>query len=350
MPIIRRLLRRVNLQLLSLSWLALLLIIAVHFIVSWALLIHAREASLIRSDLFWYFYATTATTVGYGDYSPQSVLGRAYTSLWIMPGGIMLSAAMIGKLTQIIIRFWRKGMQGRADYSSLSNHIVILGWHGEQTRYMVNQILGDKKREERAMVLCATQAMDNPMPEQVKYVRDDTLANRGVLLRAAVDKADRIIIHGENDDQTLAAALSVSALGSAGHIVAHFEDSNMAELLKSHCPFIECITHISIEMMVRSSQDPGSSRVQTQLLSTLSGPTQFSIKIPESFSGTTFGKLFYILKEKHQATLFGIAESLTGNDLKMNPPNDTVVKGGQLVYFMAPERLHANEIEWQHLN
>lgn len=346
MPIIRRLLKIVNFQLLTLSWLALFLLIALHVTVAWVLLVQAKESDLTRADIFWYFYVTTATTVGYGDFSPQSALGRAYTAIWIMPGGIMLSAAVVGKMTQIIVGFWKRGMQGRSDFSNLSKHIVIFGWHGERTRHMVSQILGDKKRQERTIILCATQAMENPMPEELKFTRADSLTNRDLVKRAAVDKADRIIIYGDNDSQTLATGLSVSSLKVTGHIVAHFDDSMMAELLKSHCPFIECITRISIEMMVRSSQDPGSSRVQTQLLSTLYGPTQYSVTIPQTFTGTTFGKLFYSFKEHHEATIFGIANTLTGNDLVMNPANDTQVKAGQLVYFMAPERIHAHEIDW----
>ena len=76
-------------------------------------------------------------------------------------------------------------------------------------------------------------------------------------------------------------AASVKNAFVDGYIVAYFDQHSFADLLKAHCPHAECNVSLSIELMVRSAQDPGSSRVQRQLLSALEGPTQYSLQVPE---------------------------------------------------------------------
>jgi len=349
MPVLLRLFQRFNCLLLNLNWMALTILVGAHFSTSWALVWLAGEHNIAAIDVFWYFYMVTATTVGYGDYSPVTAFGRAVVSFWIMTGGISLFAAVIGKVTQFLISLWRKRMQGRGDYSELSGHVVIMGWHDDRTRVIVEQILGDKRRDENEIVLCSDKEDESPLPDDTHFVRGETLTSSELLNRSGVKNASRIIVYGETDEQTLATALAVSASKTDAHIVAHFESAEVADLLKAHCPNAECTSSISLELIVRSAQDPGSSRIQNQLLSTLFGPTQFCIQVPDAFQGCNYGELFYALKEKHNATTFGIAQTQIGDDLELNPTNKALIKGGNFIYFMAPERIHAGEINWDSL-
>ena len=347
MGFLSRSLRFLNQQLLKLSWAAILAVMFLHYSLSWLLLVLAGEHFLVQPGQWLYFYVTTATTIGYGDFSPETMPGRLAAAAFIMPGAVVFFAAFLGKLSSLFIALWRKGMKGKADYSQeLQGHIVILGWHPEKTNRMVQLIFGDARREKREVVLCADQDMENPFPERAWFVKGTRLTDQDVFLRAGIEHASRVIIFQETDEQTLTACLSVAATETKAHIVAWFEDQRMAGLVKSHCPQVECHTSLSVDLLVRSAQDPGSSRLQSQLLSTLEGPTQFSVRVPDDFSGTTFGQLLKVMKVQHEAIVLGVAETATGNDLLLNPSADHVVKGGQLVYFMAAERIREKEIAW----
>jgi voltage-gated potassium channel len=263
-----------------------------------------------------------------------------------MPGGVVVFAGFLGKLSSFFVGLWRRNMQGKGDYSALESHIVILGWHPERTPRMINLIFGDTRREDRKVVLCATQEMENPFPDKILFIRGDSLTDDELLNRAGVGNADKVIIYRSSDDRTLTSCLKVATLAGDAHIVAWFEQEHMVQLLKSHCPGVECHTSISMEMLVRSAQDPGSSRVQGQLLSTLIGPTQYSVKVPDDFKEVTFSRLLEYLKNRHEAIALGVADTATGDDLKLNPKGSEPVKAGQLVYYMSAERIRSNEIQW----
>ena len=342
--ILSRLTKRIYARIAGLSWDAVFVLAACHFAISWGVIVLTGGEEIAEGGIFWYFYATSATTVGYGDYSPGTWAGRLVTVLWVMPGGIALFTMIIAKAVQQVSDRWRKSVRGQSSYENLADHIVILGWHGFRTQRMVDQLRGDIGEEEREIVLCTAQAIENPMPDQVRFVSGAELNTPDVLTRAGVATAGYIIALGHDDSETLAAALGAAAVNHDAHIVAYFDHESFADLLKAHCPHAECNVSLSIELMVRSAQDPGSSRVQRQLLSTLEGPTQFSLKVPKDVGAVSYGALFTTLKESHHATLIGVAESALGDDLILNAPSGHRVDPGTIIYFLAARRIEPGEI------
>lgn len=144
------------------------------------------EEKLLSMSAWTYYYVTTAITVGYGDLSPASDLGRWFAALWLMPGSVALFAALIGKITQFVVEIWRKGMLGKDSFGNLRDHTLILGWHGEQTEKMVDLLCQDPLTASRPIVLCAIQDMENPLPERVHFVRGESFAYPALLQRAGV--------------------------------------------------------------------------------------------------------------------------------------------------------------------
>ena len=348
--ILTRVVKLISARITGLSWDTIVLLAVGHFAISWAAITLTGGEELAGGGIFWYFYITSATTVGYGDYSPATWGGRLITVAWIMPGGIALFTTIIAKAVQQISDRWRKSVRGQSSYANLVDHIVILGWHGFRTQRMVDQLRGDTGEKEREIVLCSAQDIENPMPDRVGFVRDAELNTPDVLDRAGVATAWYIIALGHDDSETLAAALGAAAVNHDAHIVAYFDHESFADLLKAHCPHAECSVSLSIELMVRSAQDPGSSRVQRQLLSTLEGPTQFSLNVPSETGAVSYGALFATLKETHDATLIGVAESALGDDLILNAPSDHRVDAGTIIYFLAARRIDPGEIDWPALN
>lgn len=341
--------KRLYTRISGVTWDIVLGMLVFHFAVSWGLMALIGGEEIAGGQIFWYFYVTTATTVGYGDYSPVTEAGRLVTVLWIMPGGIALFTAIIAKFVQQIVDRWRRRLRGLASYENLTDHIVILGWHGSRTQRMVDQIRGGQGNDEHEIVLCSTSTDENPMPDRVRFVKGLALNTPDLLRRAAVANANYIIALGHDDDETLAAVLGAAAVNSSAHIVAYFDQQSFADLLKAHCPHAECNVSLSIELMVRSAQDPGSSRVQSQLLSTVKGPTQFSLQVPDSAKPVTYGALFSALKTSYDATLFGVAQTALGDDLVLNAPWEHRVSPGMIVYFMAPNRIESSQIDWNAL-
>src|SRR6056297_343724 len=136
----------------AVTWPAVGLIAASHFLSSWLLMAVTDGAPIALAQTFWYYYFVTATTVGYGDFAPVTSAGRAVAVFWIMPGGIAIFTSVIAKVVQSAAAYWRRRMLGLDDFSDLEAHTVILGWNGENTRKMVAFMRGDQAERDIVLV------------------------------------------------------------------------------------------------------------------------------------------------------------------------------------------------------
>jgi len=331
----------------DLTWPAVGLIAALHFLSSWALMALSEcidgNNGIAAADIFWYYYFVTTTTVGYGDFYPTGMVGRAVAVVWVTPGGIAIFTSVIAKVVQSVSGYWRKRMRGLGDYSDLSGHTVIFGWGGEPTQRMVAYMYGDNRARE--IVLVDDILAENPMPHGVQFVRGP-LTDDDTLTRAGVATAGRAVLRGRDDNATLATCLAVAAKNPNLHLAAYFSHENVANLLRSHCPTAECLVPMATELLVRTADDPGSSRVPTILLSTLVGPTLFGVTLPPHAPNIPFGSLFTALKRDWQATVLGVASGAGIDRIVLNPPDDRLVLPGETLYYMAAKRLAEDRVSW----
>jgi len=339
------------------TWPALLALVTAHAAVGWALLAASGEEKVADLASYIYFYVVTATTVGYGDISPATDAGRAAVILWIMPGGIALFTTIITKLVATIAGKASARMNGNGDFSHMKQHLVVLGWQPGRTCRLIELFLADRRYNHDGIVLIDRHLERNPLPDAVRYVRSELPCSPDAFRRSGLLESEVVVIVGADDNETLANSLSVAAAaerhvattgGVQPRIVAHFADDTLAAILRSHCPTAEVSVSLALEMMVRSAQDPGSSEVQRQILSPEDSPSQFCIEVPLDVEPFPYGKAFVGLKDQVDATLMGWKRN--SGRVTVNPPSSTIVKGGDLLYFVAAHRVLPHEVRWSELS
>ena len=147
----------------ELAWSALFVILVIHLVASYLLFLLAGEGDLVGNpvDLL-YYYIVTATTVGYGDLSPKSGLGRLIAVLFVLPGGIAIFTAVLGQLLTTIGTIWRNRMRGLGDYSERAGHIIVLGWQEGQTYQTLRLLHAERQANEPMSVLVAKDLPEIP--------------------------------------------------------------------------------------------------------------------------------------------------------------------------------------------
>ena len=341
--LLRRILRRAYLNLARLGWRTLVTLATLHACISWIGLWWFNDHDLLEVNIFLYFWATTGTTVGYGDFSPTTVGGRYFTVLWIMPGGISLFSTLIAKIATDLANAWRSAMHGTNDYDDYSGHIVILGFQPDRTAKIINLLRLDKSEKRKIILVARNQ--QHPLAElEIDFVHTTQLTDEAALRRAAVDKASLLLIYGKDDSDSLGAALSASALNETAHLVVYFSDPAVGHVLQLHCPQAEVIATVTVENMVRAAQDPGSFKLVTQILSGESAQTQFSTIVPQKCPRLQYGDLLIGFKQRFDAALVGIRNA---QNHQLNPPWETVLQPGDQLYYIASHRLPIKDSDWK---
>lgn len=345
MPVWIRLMRAFHRHLALMSWSALLGVVLLHSLASWELMRLAGEEKLVEPTAWFYYYVVTATTIGYGDLSPQGDAGRWVAVLWLLPGGVTLFAMFIGKATTGLIDTWRRRAMGKHSYPAMGGHTVVVGWMGRDTLRTIDLLRQDSCTDDEGIVLVATEEMENPRPEEIRFVRLESLADPSAYARASVAAAARVIVNAASDEQTLAAAFAVLANKPRGHVVVTFDRSDTCAVLKAHYPQVECVLPLHVEVMVRAAQDAGSAAVAAELLSVAGGATQFSLRVPGECAGLDYGKLFNVFKHELGVTLLGYTAG-AGAEPRLNPPDTDRVAANATLYYIADKRVDPARVKW----
>jgi len=328
----------------DLRWQSIFFAIAIYMFLSWAILKLCGEADITDNANFFYWIMVTASTVGYGDFSPTTTAGKYATALFVIPFGLSFFGLVIGRIAAFISYQWKKGILGlkALDYDQ---HILIIGWNDNRTIQLVRLLLKETQGSvpEQKIALCVKANIDNPMAEDIGFVRTSSFSNEADMDRAAIKKAACIIIDNPEDDITMTTALFCSKQNPNAHIMAYFKDEQLGFLLKDHCPNVECMPSVAVEMLAKSAMDPGSSLLHQQLLDSNHGMTQYSLV----FTGANdidFATLFHTFKHQHQATLIGIMTPHS-SAIELNPALTTSVPLNSTLYYIASKRI--TDIKWQ---
>lgn len=299
----------------------------------------AGEHDLIALDNFAYWLMVTASTVGYGDMSPSSTAGKLIVGFWVIPLGLSLFALFIAKAGYYLSELSQRKKRGLR-MLKLQKHTVIIGWNESRTLRLIELLQAKSEDSSRKILLCSSSLTENPLPGKIEFVHAEYFSHDATMARANLAEAERIIIDSTLDDVTLTTALYCEKVSPGSHKTAYFKDQSIADLLRSHCPNIETIPSVDVEMLAKSALDPGSSQLHKQLLDSTYGMTQYAVAYP--YESAPLAPLFDHFKHKLGATIIGVKRK-NEHELYLNPPLDHNLECGDSIYYIAENRLLAKD-------
>lgn len=327
-------------------WYTILVGMGIYSVICWLMMIVAGEETLTHPTDFIYWLVVTASTVGYGDLSPVTTMGKYFVSLFVIPVGLSFFALIIGRAASWVSYQWLKGAKGLKNLH-LSNHILVLGWNGQRTIRLLDLLLREREAvdERPVIVLCVRADITNPMPDKIEFVKVASFSNDVDMDRACVADAKVVLMDNPEDDLTMTTALYCSQRNPSAQMVAYFTDESLVKLLQKHCPNVECTPSVAVEMLAKSAFDPGSSLLHHDLLDVNHGQAQYSDTLPLSFSNIKVSTLFTELKQQYQATLIGISRASETMQIHVNPALSTELFPGDKIFYIAERRI--KNIQWQ---
>ncbi|GMQ46944.1 ion channel [Vibrio sp. 10N] len=322
-------------HLFELKFRTLMTALLIYVVASWGLLSLSGETELTTPiSQFIYFIVVTASTVGYGDLSPSTEAGRWVAILFVIPGGLMLFAALLGRMAALGLESWRAGQLGKRKVR-VDNHILMLGWNGQRTIHLI-RMLQHEETGRRPIVLCSRSDIENPLPGEISFVKVNSYTDGREMEKTNIESASCILIDNPEDDITLSAALYCANRNPDAHLLVYFKDEALSDLLHQHCPNSECIPAVGAEMLAKAAVDPGSSALHQELLSSTRGMTQYSVTYPSSAKPTQVNTLFQWMKADYQATLIAVDD---GSGIVLNPELELELKPGAKLFYIADERI-----------
>ncbi|MFC4852693.1 NAD-binding protein [Actinophytocola glycyrrhizae] len=320
------------------KWATPMAVVVFVFVTSWPLMVLAEPAgsALVEPGNYWWYFVVTAATVGYGDFFPETGLGHVVGS-YVIIGGIATLTTVFTKLASVIEQAKGLRMQGAIDVTA-SDHVVVLGYVPGRTERIVGQLLTD----DCTVVLCAWDDVGtHPMPEHgIDFVRGD-LTEEETLRRAAVPAAATVLIDARDDNEALAIAVTVHHVNPDVHLVVPLRDMDRATLLRRINENIRCVQWHTPRMITEELTTPGIAEVYAELM-TFGGANTYSMRLPGALGPVLVERCQIALGREHGAIVLA---ARTDGRLLVNPPWQTELPAGSVLYYVSPRPLTAAQVE-----
>ncbi len=160
----------------------------------------------------YYYIITTATTVGYGDISPQSNLGKVLVTFY-MVFSIAVLGIFLGKVADFIIGLNVKKLKGLIAMKK-DVDLLIVGYAGsDKMSELVNE-LRDDERFKKAVIVNVNNMIDEKQEWMDEY--DVTFikglaSDKNILLKANINTVKKVLILANNPNKIESDDFSTSA-------------------------------------------------------------------------------------------------------------------------------------------
>jgi voltage-gated potassium channel len=317
------------------SWLIPIVVIAFVFGTSW-LLLAMVEPVIADPAIFWWWFIVTSATVGYGDFAPVTLPGRA-VGAYVIVGGIVTLTVIFSKVADGLEKTRSRRMRGQARYSQ-TGHMVVLGYTPGRTEKLVGAMLASG---ERVLLGAWDDAVaEHPMAGQdVFFVRGD-LADLDVLQRANISRAKGVLIDGRDDDESVTLTVAVAAAAPSVHSVVPLRDISRRRTIEQVNPTAQCVDWHAVAIITGELADPGISKVY-QELTRPDGKHTYSTIVPEQAEVSSYGSWQQRLGERHAATLLAIG---VDGAFDVSAAWTLPVPAGAVLFYVADRRLSSDDL------
>ena len=231
---------------------------------------------------FWWAIVTM-TTVGYGDFSPETPEGRLF-AVFIMFAGITLVSLLTASISSIFVA--QKIREGKGlEKLNLTDHIILCGWNMNADKLInsIYQLRSDNKNFDLVLVNELSEEDITQIKAKFSKIRIHFVAGdftqEETLHRAGVLSSNSVIIIPNNlnndneshDEKTIFATLTIKSIDASIRVVAYLLDrENLTHIKRAEADEVVVSDDFSLNILASHIVDPGVPQVSNHLINTAS--------------------------------------------------------------------------------
>lgn len=252
---------------------------------------------------FWWAIVTM-TTVGYGDYYPETPEGR-FLAIVVMFAGISLTALLTATVSSIFVAKRIREDKG-LESLNVSEHILLCGWN-QMVDSLIDSLESMNGSSRLYIVLINNENEDTIDAVRNKYnhvrfrfVKGD-FTRETILEKANLAKAKTAIIipsdslesGGHPDEKTIFATLTIKTMAPSVKVIAYItERENLTHIRRANADEVILSDDFGAYMVASHVIDPGVPQTMESLMDAHRPGTLKRVSIPEEYVGQSYNKLF----------------------------------------------------------
>jgi len=300
----------------------LLLVIVVFIIFQSEKKTNSRITTLF--DAIWYTLVTL-TTVGYGDITPNSVMGRV-AAMFLLIVGVAIFGILSGKFASFLLDRQQKKGRGLIIMGKMKNHFIICGWKPGFEKILEGILFANPEIPAERIIIVNNAdrtvieaVLANEKFKGINFLYGD-FTDEEILMKAQIKNAERVLILAdrskqystlETDSRTVLGVITIKNLSPKVYCVAEIIDSKFEKHLSlARCDEIILTSDYEQNLLVQASSGKGMSHILRELVSEEDTSVLVLQEIPMEFVGKEY--VLYKNSLKTRDILIGVLEN-TGN-------------------------------------
>jgi len=290
----------------------------------------------------------TITTVGYGDVTPETLLGRIIAGA-VMIVGMFTLALFAGIIGHTMLNAVMSIREEQFRMSTYTHHIIICGYDAGARMLLdtIEREIGETRAE---VVIFAEGERTRDVPPRFTWVSGDP-SKESELSKVRLTHATAVVIVGPRDvkpqaadAQTILTAFTIRAFLAKArktelrmrplYVVAEILDAeNVAHARAAGVDEVIETTRLGFSLLAHAVNDPGTASILSKL-AVLGEHNLYVGELPKGVSlPMTFSEMALALKEQHGVLLIGLRHRGSLRD-EVNPGQDRQVgREHQLIYL-----------------
>ena len=342
----------------------LILATTAHYFLFWAALSMSEpeDNKITEAVNFWYFWSTTTLTIGYGDLSPTSKIGRMLTPVFQFTG-VLLLMAWLAREGMRLANFTSRKRRGIVS-TRAKDHILVIGdFSPTRTLQLLGNIIHDRKNDGSVppIVCCFSNTGDRNPFERYSNGLDGVVpeyhqsGEAGFTQQTFSDinakAASQIYVAFEKDNSALGVIGSLSRLGIKAEVAVLLREAESAELVPETSMELRVIPPIQPVLAVREMEDPGTGVAAAHLLDVTKGESLFSMEVGKDGEALPYGQVCSKFDGFFQgaAKLIGIVSPENGGWKPdcLPTPDSKFKPGSRLLYIGKRDASKEEEVEFK---
>ncbi len=275
-------------------------------------------------DAIWYTLVTL-TTVGYGDITPNSVLGRT-AAMFLLVVGVAIFGILSGKFASFLLDRQQKKGRGLIIMGKMKNHFLICGWKPGFEKILEGILFANPEIPADRIIIVNNAdrteietILANEKFKGINFLYGD-FTDEEILMKAQIKNAERVLILAdrskqysslETDSRTVLGVITIKNLSPKVYCVAEIIDSKFEKHLSlARCDEIILTSDYEQNLLVQASSGKGMSHILRELVSEEDSSVLVLQDIPLEFVGKEYS--VYKSSLKTRDILIGVLEN-TGN-------------------------------------